>query len=453
MTMTLNGKPVRDAAPFVDWYRMNGLNTSLLEKCNRQTFNYIDGVGKGFFIQDNALYTKGQTLLWKASPTNVQAQSLLYVVNVVEIEHPDSTNLKTRIICTEEPKHLLDSKTVLRNYNVIDRRTQISNTAALVSPDGPTAKTIQQIIQDFTGLTVNWHPSYVFYPYDVFIQDMTQADAIDNLCRAYGLVWSFDASGTIHIWSVTGLTEPDYQYIKDIRQQMINPPLSYFGVVYPTLDCCVQVPNSFYAKDWSSTDEGIALKVYQPYYPAIYDTYGTIQNSAYINSLSDAMRVEFQGINQVVGNYLVKEYYLDTDIDNNFPQTLKLTYADNGAGPRTYFTGESYPFWQVPVPDSKDRQCKRWIGALQQTYRGSVARFPVTPLYGLDGNAPSGTQAVTNLFKWDYGAAGAMVYVDWDCVNYRWIATQQEYVCPPPGDPTTITNPSDPTYNPLKPKD
>jgi hypothetical protein len=97
--------------------------------------------------------------------------------------------------------------------------------------------------------------------------------------------------------------------------------------------------------------------------------------------------------------------------------------------------------------DFTDTQAIRrnWLGTLTLGYDGVVGGFWVTPTKALDGVLPTGSQWVVNLYKWDYGALGAVVRVEQD--GGRWIPLQQEYSCPPdspPSEPLGACNYYDP---------
>ena len=76
---------------------------------------------------------------------------------------------------------------------------------------------------------------------------------------------------------------------------------------------------------------------------------------------------------------------------------------------------------------------RHWLGTLTYGYNGVVGGFWVTPTIALDGVLPTGAQWVQNIYKWDYGAPGAVIRVERD--NLRWIPLQQEYSCPPDAPP------------------
>lgn len=74
---------------------------------------------------------------------------------------------------------------------------------------------------------------------------------------------------------------------------------------------------------------------------------------------------------------------------------------------------------------------RNWIGYLYESYRGVVTGMWVVPSVKLDGQLPPFSRVyVYNIYKWNFGLIGATIRVEEDKVNNRWIALQQEYVCP-----------------------
>ena len=439
--MQLDAKSIKDVRPYLEYYLNKGLATNLLEQCNGQSFKYIDGAGEGYFITTDTRYTTGATVTFTLPGTALSVP--LYVLDVIEIEHPTAT-LKTRILRTAEEKHILTTTTVTRNYNIIDRRTQIANTFAVLTPDS-TAKTLQQILTDFLpGVT---YSGPTIYPYDVFIQGMNKLEATDLLCSAYGLLWTYQ-SGTAYVYSTTTPTALSFSKVSDIQNYVLSTPLKSLVVGFPILDCCQQYPNTQHNINWASGTEGDAREVYMPFYHAIYDTSGTITNSAALTTFATNLRAQIQAIELLIQEYLVKERYEYVNLALK-PASLCLTYGDYGSGPRTICSGRSYPYLTSPfIIKPVDRQARNWVGYLYQEYKGAVAGFWVVPGFGIDGLAPATNQYVVNLYKWNYGAAGAAIRVEWDCVNYRWIPLQQEYICPPSTTPPAPDGPpAGPTYS------
>jgi hypothetical protein len=430
--MQLDAKNVKDAKPYLEYYWNKGLATNLLERCNAQSFKTIDGAGEGYFITTDTRYTTGQsvTLTLPSIGLNV----VIVVLDTVEIEHPDATG-KTIILHTAEQKYTLKQYTVRRNYNVINRRTQIDNTFDMVPPD-TTAKTLLEILNDFLVDGPEIGASYTgptIYPYDVFIQGMTHLEAIDYLCSAYGLLWTYN-SGSVYVYSVTTPLALDFNKVSDIQNYVLPVPVRSLVVGFPILDCCQQYPNTQHDILWSVADEGEALEVYMPFYQAIYSDGGSVTNSSALTIFTTNLRAQIQAIEKMAQTYLVKERYEFVNL-TALPASLCVTYGDYGVGPRTIYSGKHYPYLKSPfkVKTPQDRQAKNWVGYLYQEYAGVVPGFWATPAFGIDGLAPATNQYIVNLYKWNYGAAGAAIRVEWDCVNYRWIPLQQEYICPPNG--------------------
>lgn len=462
--MFLDSKLIRNVMPYYEYYVSKGLNTELLRKCNSQSFKFIGGIGEGYFITDNLRYTSGSTVTLTVPSYLTDGSgnytldgdgnyilnpvtATLYVADVIEIEHPDEAKAgKTRILHTFEEKYFLSKYTCQRNYNVVHRRTQRINTAAILPPDA-TPKSLAFILIDLIPTLIYSGPD--IYPYDVFIQGMSVSDAVDYLCAAYGLVWTYQG-GNAFVYSVATPTAQSFIKIVDVQEQIIDPPFAAINVVFPVLDCCQQYPNDFDEVSWSAGVAGEVLNAYMPFYPAIYDSGGENTNTSLMTSYATALRTQLQAANKVCRNYIAHEFYKNFSLTTK-PATTKITYADLGSGPRTFLSGDDYPYLTKPkVSIPNDRQAKEWIGYLYQDYKGIAIGFWVIPGYGLDGLCPEDNQFVTNLFKWNYGKSGAAIYVKWDCVNYRWIAIQQEYECPPATTPPPPDPPPElPSYGEL----
>lgn len=85
---------------------------------------------------------------------------------------------------------------------------------------------------------------------------------------------------------------------------------------------------------------------------------------------------------------------------------------------------------------------RHWIGYLYESYRGVVAGMWVAPSFKLDGQLPPFSRVyVHNIYKWNFGKIGATIRVEEDKANNRWVALQQEYVCP---DESSIDPPTPP---------
>jgi len=105
---------------------------------------------------------------------------------------------------------------------------------------------------------------------------------------------------------------------------------------------------------------------------------------------------------------------------------------------RAIYDFEEFEWPQLPPYDNGR---KNWIGFLYASYRGVVAGFWVVPTIALDGPLPDGPQWVWNIYKWNFGIAGFTIRVEEDPENQRWLALQQEYICP---DGRTIDPPPPP---------
>jgi hypothetical protein len=441
--MRINNAPIVDPKDIVLLYMSKGYSTELLRKCNAQEFKYIDGYGEGYFLLTNVLYTSGQTITFTVPGTSVT--ETLYVTECIDIQAPTFTATKLRIIRTAEEKFKYHSLTVSRNYNVINRKTQIANTAAIVSPDA-TPKTLQQVFNSILGLTCTYTPPTII-GYDIFIEGMSVLDAMDKLCAAFGLLWRVQGN-SVYVYSAVSAVDIPINQVNDIRDQQITTPIQSFTVVYPALNCCLQAPITFQESTIADTIEGRILRVYMPYFPAIFTTEDGLQNEAGLIFVRDHLFELFYYINQIEGNYIAHEYYRDFDL-NEQPAWFSIIYADYGVGSRTIVSCKDYPYLTQPVPAIEDRQANNWIGYIYQTYKGAdTPGFWVVPAFGIDGLAPLTNRYVINLYKWDYGAAGALVRVEWDCYNYRWIPIQQQYICPPNETPPPMDPPPIPEEYP-----
>jgi len=441
-----------DSGPIVDPYSIivdfanKGLATETLRKCNSQSFKPIDGYGTGAFLLTSQLYTSGSTVT--LSDTNISSRSI-YVTDVINISHPSSVGNQLQIILTAEEKFIYSRVSVTRDFNVIERRKQKLGGAPTLAPD-VTTKTLQQIINEITGTTCNYTASTV-YPYDVFLQGMSVIEAMDTLCACYGMYWVVHA-GTIYVYDVVTPSAITYEKLSDIQYSANTPAIQTFEVTYPILDCCVVTPRSFHKKTSSTASTpGHTVRTYCPFYPAVFDVGATTvpTNDTVLNSGLTFLKTKFEAINLLLGNYYVLANYRNIN-HATFKSGYTITYSDYGTGPQTTLSARSYPYLEQPYVEPLDRQARHWIGYLYQTYKGAIAGFWVIPGFGFDGEVPEENQYVVNLFNWNYGASGAVVEIQWDCINYRWVAVQQEYVCPPSTTPPAPDGPPiPPTYSPF----
>jgi hypothetical protein len=444
-----------DPATVLPYFIENGLETTLLQKCNSQQYKYIDGYGEGYLLMRDFVYNNNVSNGRISSDILGGPTRSLSVVDVYYFDHNSTPNTSTRmvIVHTAEEKFRLSKKVVLRNYNVLNRRSYVNLLIEIVAPDA-LPKTLEQIINDISGLTCDYN-GYAVYPYDVFIQGMDVCSAIDYLCAAHGLLWSYDGT-TLTIHDGTSIDVPDNIKIADNINNKLDPSLVSVSVVFPVLNCCLSTPQQFYASDTDIPNTpGETLVCYYPFFQACFNaTSQTLENGSVLNARRDTLVTRFKAIDLLDNNITTYEWFKTVDL-NDTPKSFRVIYADYGAGPRTILVGRDYPYLEKPYQEIVDRQAKNWVGYLAYTYKGdAVAGFWVTPAFGIDGKLPNiyGSDPgiwVVNLYKWNYGAADAAIRVEWDCVNYRWIPLQQEYKCPPsenPPPPPTSPGDQDPTW-------
>lgn len=438
-----------DPASVLPYFIENGLETSLLQKCNSQQYKYIGGYGEGYLLMRDAVYTNNVSDGRISSDILGGPSRLLSVLDVYYFDHNNTPNTSTRLVIvhTAEEKFRLTKLVVERNYNVLNRRSYVNLLIDIVAPD-TTPKTLEQIINDISGTTCDYN-AYEVYPYDVFIQGMDVCSAIDYLCTAHGLLWSYDGD-TITIHDGTSVTTPDNTKIVDNITNKLNPSLVSISVVFPVLNCCLSTPQQFYTSDTDIPDTpGETLVTYYPFFQACLNAASqAVENTAALNARRNTLATRFKAIDLLDNDITTYEWFNVIDL-NAAPKSFRVIYADYGAGPRTILVGRDYPYLQKPYQEIVDRQAKNWVGYLTYEYKGdTVAGFWVTPGFGIDGRLPEiyGTDPgiwVVNFYKWNYGAYGAAIRVEWDCVNYRWIPLQQEYKCPPSSTPPTYPPPGE----------
>lgn len=186
-----------------------------------------------------------------------------------------------------------------------------------------------------------------------------------------------------------------------------------------------------------------------PYYYAIVNSYGGLNNSTSIEAFHSKLKDHFNGISKIEDQYIVQNYFTSYSLTGT-PKAFEVTFGNYGDGSRTIYYSRKYPYLPLPLPEIRDRVASEWLGVLGATYKGVVPGFLVVPLRGLDGAPPTTTQYVINIFEWNYGALGALVLVKWDCSAHQWIATQQLYVCPPSiANTTPQPPPTEPSYGEL----
>lgn len=439
--MLFNGYSVVNVPSTLETLSKFGRNLDILDGCSHQSFRAIDGYGTGkFLVKNEAFQTVTETVVLTINGVAIN----VYIVSAIALYIGNNTSKQLYVVSTAEGKYEFSTTTVARSYNILNRKTFIANSCAILSPDA-TAKTLQQIIADISGKTVAWNPADTIYPYDVFIQGMSTIDAIDKLCSAYGLLWTYSGS-TIYIYAGSALAPPALPKISDIQYPVLQPGIKEYTTQFPVLDCCIQRVDSYRYKDTTVAAVGKTIDTYMPYYYAFVDSYGELTNNTFLGIVHGKLKDNFNGISNIEDQYIVQNYFTTYSLTAT-PKTLELTYGNFGSGSRTIYYSRKYPYLPLPLPEIRDRVASRWLGVIDATYKGVVPGFNVIPLRGLDGAPPVITQYVINIFEWNYGAIGALVLVEWDCSAYQWIATQQLYVCPPSGENTTpVTPPTPPSY-------
>lgn len=444
MAMTLGGYRVIDVGPIASYYQNKGLSLEKLQSCNMMEFRYIDSYGMGHFLLSQTITTEYITFVVDNRTINLK------VVDRLSLEHPTQSGLRLYLYIVAEPKYDLLSYKVDRNYNVtIDKSISPygSPTLATMPPDY-TPKTLEQVIDDFlpSGYSIDYNADSIL-SVDISIEGMSVLEAIDHLCSIYGLVWTATYS-TVYIWDMEAVEESSSDIlpgilppINDIRHSLLSENIASINVSFPAYDYCRQTPDEYHTVDDLEDIQGQTINVMDPYYPAILDTLGSTRNTTNLNTRADLIATNLKAVARSI-NYVVKHYHSVNSLGTQ-PLSLSEVVGDRGLGPFTIYRTLRYPYHPVKVPPSKSRLANEWIGTITDGYYGTVSSFIVSPSFGLDGATPPGPQTVWNIFSWNYGEAGWVVQVKWDCVNQRWIAQQQEYDCPPDEAPP-VPDPTEP---------
>lgn len=446
--MQLNGIPLVRVEKVRPYYVSRGLSTELLDKCNSQEFRYIDGYGKGHFLMMNNISSENVTLSLDSRTVSLR------VLEKLSLEHASHSG-GLYLYITAEPKYALMEYVVGRNYNVtIDKSLNTYGTTTIhtLAPD-LTAKTMRQVVEDIatnyaSGYSIDWYADD-FTSFDINIEGLTVLRALDLICSIYGLVWTAD-NNTIYIWDLDGGTPSSSEVtttipdpINDVRNGLTD--ISDVRVLFPIYQYCRKEPSEYYSYSALGTStQGTAVTVMDPWYPAVANSLGTIVNSTLLNARGELIEANLQGIESLETYKVKHKFYLPAV--GTTPLSLSEIHGDFGAGPRSIYRSIPYPLHRPIQPPSKARLANRWIGEITDGYFGNVAKFVVTPLYGLDGKAPTGDQIVTNLYGWSYGEPGWTIGIEWDCSNERWIPFQQQFDCPPTEDPEYPTPGPDSDY-------
>ena len=449
--MQFAGFNVVDSSSIRKYYRENGLNTQLIDKCSAQEFKFINGFGMGYFLMTENINTEFATFTWDNRTVSLR---ILEKQSLEEIGHSGGLYLYT----TAEPKYELHNIIVSRNFNItIDKSLSTYGATAtinLLAPDEP-PKTLEQVFTEIaTGYTINWFTDEIV-SFDINIEGFSVLTAIDTLCSIYGMIWSVQGAD-IYVWdadanqetsdlaqgsATTQAIQPPYN---DINHSLITEEFPDVNVVFPIYDYCREDPRERYVYSSTNSGQGRVLNVYDPYYPAVVSMKnGPVVNQGLLDARGALIAENLRGIGSLI-DYLVYERPVANPLSTQ-PLSLSEIHGDFGSGPRSIFRTDLYPTRRVDYSKSDARLADNWVGTLTDGYFGEVFQFSVTPLYGLDGCMPEGVQAVFNLYNWCYGEPGWTIRVEWDCVNSRWIPLQQEFDCPPGVDPGyPVTPPENP---------
>jgi hypothetical protein len=469
--LRFNNNKIVNHRSFFNKFLLEGRNDELISRANSQQFKYIDGAGEGGFLvyENHAPSGKFTTLTLSSSTTTVDHQLIVKDIYVFNIQNSNPVVF----VKTVELKAYLEDYHSRKNFNIIDQKSVLGEEGYIAGQEG-TVKTFKEIVEESVpNVEVVFTSMSIPVPYNFVIQGKNFLEITDSYCKAYGLIWtmysqalsssSSSASSSsasdgdmfiLHIFSLDELA-PAPISVSDINY--VRSPRNYEFVrsIHPVIDCCLK--STHYWKSKENASSGIKPReIYCPYYPAILepdttepDFMGlnpTVTNETQVNACSNFIKTNLDAYSQLENHYYVN-YYINPILPELPPQCLQITYAHNGQGYRTSFFSGRYEGLQIPIYQTLDKQARNVIGELTYEYKkveSDISHFFVTPLYGLDGWIDL-EQAlyVRNLYKWDYGAEGAKIRIEWDCNNLEWIPLQQEYVCPPEGVAIPLPEPSD----------
>lgn len=367
--------PLVDPATIRPYYIERGLSLELLNKCNSQEFKYIDGVGLGYWLTTTAHSPTGDVIDYDIDTLSID----LPIISITSIEHPSYATEGLIVVKTAEPKYLLTKFSTLRNYNVIDPKTISGMTYTTLAPDA-TAKTIEEIIDDLlTGTPFTLTYTGTTVPVlNVFIEGLSVFDAIDRICSIYGMIWT--ASNSIVYVAKVDTTPVSTTRVNDVRDNTTDPGYIDIDISFLKVKSCLEGPPQYHIDEDSGTGKGRTATSYDPYYPAFLDDSGTVLNSVGLTSRASIIRDNFQLIGGILGNYVAKHIYeTPTQVPARY---LSVTYGDLGAGPRSIFRSDSYPFFQIPYPYEK--QCPTPSGHILFQILSVVTAGSTSPYNGLN---------------------------------------------------------------------
>ena len=360
--MLFNGHSVVNVPSTLETLSKFGRNLDILDGCSHQSHRSIGGYGTGkFLVKNDAFQTVTEKVPYVINGVSVN----VYIVSALAIYIANNTANQLYVVETAEEKYEFTKTAVARSYNILNRKTLIANTCAILSPDA-TPKTMQQIIADISGKSVTWNPADTIYPYDVFIQGMDTLAAIDKLCSAYGLLWTY-VGNIIYIHAGSTLAPPVLTKVSDVQYPVLQPGIKEYSTQFPVLDCCIQVVDTYRAKTTTVAAVGKTIDTYMPYYYAFVDTYGALTNNTFLSIVHGKIKDNFLGISKIEDQYIVQNAFTAYSLVGT-PKTLEVTFGNFGSGARTIYYSRKYPYLPLPLPEIRDRVASRWLGILDAMY-------------------------------------------------------------------------------------
>ena len=433
---SLNNLPVINTASILDYYDAFELDGEQLRKCNRMEFKFIDGYGYGYMLVANWQYPGhcGVTLRLLNDESGAVISTVPVIVDeVLTISHVSETGDKIYLFKIREEKSVLYEKMFSKNYNVIEKKSVLETDCRIVGDDP--LKSLKEILELETEMTVNFATD--IKPFNVMLEGLNVGVAIDKLCSSYGLLWTV-YNNQVYIYEGAN-NGYDPNSVSEVVGATPIQGLKDFSMVVDKLDCCLIEPTKYatFNENFagsSSVEEcfGKELIVYMPYYIAVPDeaNEGEYLNIAGLQMLNEYIYYNFLDLAKTESVVTIHPLTLPISLVTR-PQSFSVLYIDNGKQAQTIFKSCKYPAMPIPRQPVLDRIATDLVGSLTATYVGPVEGFLVDPIFGFDGSVPDDPIFVYNLLDWDYGLIGAYVFAKWDCINDRWVAYQQKYICPP----------------------
>lgn len=446
--MKFNDQPVVDPRTVLPYYENRGIISDMLQLCNGQELRYINGYGVGHFLSTEDIDEEIVDVNYGVKTIQVK------ILGKLCLEHPSNSGTKLFIYRTAEIKYILKDKAGLRDYNVIaDKSVSISSASLsfFVMEDNGESLTLEEVLEDM----LDTHDISLVYdgteivPFDVGLQGKSIFDALETLCSAYGLLWSYNKTqDEVRVFPAPDPLDDDdsfYDKINNIHLEKLDNSFSDISVYYPIYKYRQKTILEYKKRGENEDNPGHTVNVYCPYSPAFVSNNGSTRNSSDLDYIKSVIVDNLQKVGKAA--YLIEKHHFEFP---SSPISLSEIHGDWGYGPRSIFRYIDYPTIKVPDYSPNTRFAWNWIGYLVHNYStdvGPVPYFVVTPTIGLDGAVPQGYQAVYNIYNWNYGETGWVVRVEWDCTNNRWIALQQQYECPPeepePEPPPPVEPPID----------